>query len=111
MLSILKSSKNLWRDLVNHRHIGKICVGKVQPTFTIESKLFSTGNITLNFFFRAVKDMIALVDEDRDGKISFREFLMIFRKQSEGEIQSDSGLDKLVKLTEIDVSATVIFRF
>jgi hypothetical protein len=50
--------------------------------------------------------MIALVDEDRDGKISFREFLMIFRKQSEGEIQSDSGLDKLVKLTEIDVSAT-----
>lgn len=55
---------------------------------------------------RAVKDMIALVDEDRDGKISFREFLMIFRKQSEGEIQSDSGLDKLVKLTEIDVSAT-----
>lgn len=55
--------------------------------------------------------MIALVDEDRDGKISFREFLMIFRKQSEGEIQSDSGLDKLVKLTEINVSATVIFKF
>ena len=65
----------------------------------------------LKKYFRAVKDMIALVDEDRDGKISFREFLMIFRKQSEGEIQSDSGLDKLVKLTEIDVSATVIFRF
>ena len=29
---------------------------------------------------RAVKDMIALVDDDKDGKISFREFLMIFRK-------------------------------
>lgn len=55
---------------------------------------------------RAVKDMIALVDEDRDGKISFREFLMIFRKQDEGALESDSGLDKLVKLTEIDVSAT-----
>ena len=51
--------------------------------------------------------MIALVDEDRDGKVSFREFLMIFRKQSEGELESDSGLDKLVKLTEIDVSAAV----
>jgi Ca2+-binding EF-hand superfamily protein len=55
---------------------------------------------------RAVKEMIALVDEDRDGKVSFREFLMIFRKQNEGELESDSGLDKLVKLTEIDVSAT-----
>ena len=76
----------------------KLNVGN--PVFQISKKLF-----------RAVKDMIALVDEDRDGKISFREFLMIFRKQSEGEIQSDSGLDKLVKLTEIDVSATVIFRF
>ena len=51
--------------------------------------------------------MIALVDEDRDGKISFREFMMIFRKQDEGALESDSGLDKLVKLTEIDVSATV----
>ena len=28
---------------------------------------------------RAVKDMISLVDDDKDGKISFREFLMIFR--------------------------------
>ena len=74
-------------------------------------KLNRASRLSKLWFFRAVKDMIALVDEDRDGKISFREFLMIFRKQSEGEIQSDSGLDKLVKLTEIDVSATVIFRF
>ena len=55
--------------------------------------------------------MIALVDDDKDGKVSFREFLMIFRKQQEGEIESDSGLDKLVKLTEIDVSATVLQIF
>ena len=55
--------------------------------------------------------MIALVDDDKDGKVSFREFLMIFRKQQEGEIESDSGLDKLVKLTEIDVSATVLKDF
>ena len=103
MLSTLKSSKNLWKDLVNHKHIGK------------DLRRRSENSIVYwgfqHFIFRAVKDMIALVDEDRDGKISFREFLMIFRKQSEGEIQSDSGLDKLVKLTEIDVSATVIFRF
>ena len=51
--------------------------------------------------------MIELVDEDRDGKVSFREFLMMFRKSSEGSVESESGLDKLVKLTEIDVSAAV----
>ena len=39
---------------------------------------------------RAVKDMIALVDDDKDGKISFREFLMIFR---EGGHPSKSYLD------------------
>ena len=51
--------------------------------------------------------MIELVDEDRDGKVSFREFLMMFRKQSEGAIENDSGIDKLVNLTEIDVSTAV----
>ena len=55
--------------------------------------------------------MIELVDEDRDGKVSFREFLMMFRKSSEGAVESESGLDKLVKLTEIDVSAAVRFKF
>jgi len=77
---------------------------------------------------RAVKDMISLVDDDKDGKISFREFLMIFRdrlksslnylqiqdhltiflnrKQAEGELESDSGLDRLAKLAEIDVSSS-----
>ena len=54
--------------------------------------------------------MIALVDDDLDGKVSFREFLMIFRKQREGQLESDSGLEKLVKLTEIDVSVTVSFN-
>ncbi|CAG5112087.1 Oidioi.mRNA.OKI2018_I69.chr2.g6343.t1.cds [Oikopleura dioica] len=49
---------------------------------------------------RAVKDMIALVDDDKDGKISFRE------KQEEGELENDSGLDKLAKLAEIDVSSS-----
>ena len=53
--------------------------------------------------------MIELVDEDRDGKVSFREFLMMFRKQSEGAIENDSGIDKLVNLTEIDVSTAVSF--
>ncbi|ESO08847.1 hypothetical protein HELRODRAFT_190637 [Helobdella robusta] len=50
-----------------------------------------------------LKEMIKEVDEDFDGKISFREFLLIFRKASLGELQS-SGLNEIFKfVTEIDV--------
>ncbi|XP_038075086.1 EF-hand domain-containing protein D2-like [Patiria miniata] len=51
----------------------------------------------------ALKDMIKEVDEDHDGRISFREFLLIFRKAAAGELDSDSGLSALARLTEIDV--------
>ncbi|XP_017069929.1 LOW QUALITY PROTEIN: EF-hand domain-containing protein D2 homolog [Drosophila eugracilis] len=50
-----------------------------------------------------LKQMIAEVDEDNDGKISFREFLLIFRKAQAGELDSDSGLNQLARLTEVDV--------
>ncbi|XP_030556778.1 EF-hand domain-containing protein D2 homolog isoform X1 [Drosophila novamexicana] len=50
-----------------------------------------------------LKKMIADVDEDHDGKISFREFLLIYRKAQAGELDSDSGLNQLARLTEIDV--------
>lgn len=73
-----------------------------------------------------LKGMIAEVDEDKDGKISFREFLLIYRwvlnrrdsfvifdgckkkkypyrKARAGELESDSGLGQLARLTEIDV--------
>ncbi|XP_044572089.1 EF-hand domain-containing protein D2 homolog isoform X2 [Drosophila ananassae] len=50
-----------------------------------------------------LKKMIAEVDEDHDGKISFREFLLIYRKAGAGELDSDSGLNQLARLTEIDV--------
>ncbi|ETN58332.1 swiprosin [Anopheles darlingi] len=50
-----------------------------------------------------LKGMIAEVDEDVDGKISFREFLLIYRKARAGELISDSGLGQLARLTEIDV--------
>lgn len=50
-----------------------------------------------------LKAMIAEVDEDQDGKISFREFLLIYRKARAGELISDSGLGQLARLTEIDV--------
>uniref|UniRef100_A0A182IPE0 EF-hand domain-containing protein n=1 Tax=Anopheles atroparvus TaxID=41427 RepID=A0A182IPE0_ANOAO len=50
-----------------------------------------------------LKGMIAEVDEDQDGKISFREFLLIYRKARAGELISDSGLGQLARLTEIDV--------
>ncbi|CAB3384392.1 Hypothetical predicted protein [Cloeon dipterum] len=50
-----------------------------------------------------LKSMIAEVDEDKDNKISFREFLLIFRKASAGELSDDSGLSQLARLTEICV--------
>lgn len=50
-----------------------------------------------------LKGMIAEVDEDTDGKISFREFLLIYRKAKAGELVSDSGLGQLARLTEINV--------
>ncbi|XP_076306601.1 EF-hand domain-containing protein D2 homolog isoform X2 [Tachypleus tridentatus] len=51
----------------------------------------------------ALKEMIQEVDEDQDKKISFREFLLIFRKAQTGDLAADSGLNQLAKLTEIDV--------
>ncbi|XP_021089187.1 EF-hand domain-containing protein D2 isoform X2 [Mesocricetus auratus] len=51
-----------------------------------------------------LKNMINEVDEDFDSKLSFREFLLIFRKAAAGELQEDSGLHVLARLSEIDVS-------
>ncbi|MGH0118311.1 UNVERIFIED_CONTAM: hypothetical protein FKN15_048547 [Acipenser sinensis] len=72
-----------------------------------------------------LKNMIKEVDEDFDGKLSFREvlmyishvyvslkncllncdlFLLIFRKAAAGELPEDSGLHVLARLSEIDVS-------
>lgn len=50
-----------------------------------------------------LKAMIAEVDEDKDSKISFREFLLIYRKAKAGELSLEGGLSELVRLTEIDV--------
>ena len=43
------------------------------------------------------------MDEDFDGHISFREFLLIFRKAAAGELSEDSGLSVLARQCEIDV--------
>ncbi|KAM4772639.1 EF-hand domain-containing protein D1 [Rhinophrynus dorsalis] len=51
-----------------------------------------------------LKNMIKEVDEDFDGKLSFREFLLIFHKAAAGELEQDSGLMALARLSEIDVS-------
>ncbi|XP_033005913.1 EF-hand domain-containing protein D1 [Lacerta agilis] len=51
-----------------------------------------------------LKNMIKEVDEDFDGKLSFREFLLIFHKAAAGELEEDSGLLALAKLSEIDVA-------
>ncbi|XP_033335656.1 EF-hand domain-containing protein D2 homolog Swip-1 isoform X2 [Megalopta genalis] len=50
-----------------------------------------------------LKSMIQEVDEDGDGRISFREFLLIYRKARAGELEQDSGLGQLARLTEVDV--------
>jgi len=50
-----------------------------------------------------LKAMIKEVDEDDDGAISFREFLMIFRKARAGELDLESGLGQLATLSEVDV--------
>ncbi|GAB6019960.1 EF-hand domain-containing protein D2 [Chamberlinius hualienensis] len=54
----------------------------------------------------ALKQMINEVDEDKDDKINFREFLLIYRKARQGELDADSGLGQLAALTEIDVTAS-----
>ncbi|XP_026108725.1 EF-hand domain-containing protein D1-like [Carassius auratus] len=51
-----------------------------------------------------LKNMIQEVDEDFDGKLSYREFLLIFRRAAAGELQEESGLMALARLSEIDVS-------
>ena len=51
----------------------------------------------------ALKSMIEEVDEDGDGRLSFREFLLVYRKAQAGELAADSGLAQLAKLTEVDV--------
>lgn len=52
----------------------------------------------------ALKDMIKEVDEDKDNKINFREFLLIFRKAAAEELNTDSGLYELYQnVWEIDV--------
>lgn len=51
-----------------------------------------------------LKAMIKEVDEDDDGHISFREFLLIFRKAAAGELAEDSGLSILAKQVEVDVN-------
>jgi len=50
-----------------------------------------------------LKAMIKEVDEDDDGAICFREFLLIFRKSAAGELDLESGLGQLATLTEVDV--------
>ncbi|KFV19701.1 EF-hand domain-containing protein D1, partial [Tauraco erythrolophus] len=50
-----------------------------------------------------LKNMIKEVDEDFDGKLSFRELLLSPRAAA-GELEEDSGLLTLAKLSEIDVS-------
>ncbi|XP_071944132.1 EF-hand domain-containing protein D2-like [Antedon mediterranea] len=55
----------------------------------------------------SLKAMIREVDEDLDGMISFREFLLIYRKAAAGELKEGSGLHDLAKLTDLNESGDV----
>ncbi|KAK3730107.1 hypothetical protein QZH41_013747 [Actinostola sp. cb2023] len=50
-----------------------------------------------------LKEMIKQVDEDNDGKVCYREFLLVFRKSAAGELLEDSGLFALAQLAEVNV--------
>ncbi|XP_050299073.1 EF-hand domain-containing protein D2 homolog [Anthonomus grandis grandis] len=50
-----------------------------------------------------LKQMIREVDEDGDGRLSFHEFMMVFRKARAGELDEESGLGQLARLAVIDV--------
>jgi len=56
--------------------------------------------------FLSLKAMIQEVDEDGDNQISFREFLLIYRKVAMNEPGMIPGLNTLAQLTEIDVDVT-----
>jgi len=51
----------------------------------------------------SLKKMIQEVDTDGDSKISFQEFLLIYQKAKAGQLEEDSGLDALAKITEVDI--------
>lgn len=53
----------------------------------------------------ALKEMIKEIDEDFDGMISFREFLLIFRKASRGELKNDSLMEIYKQMYVVDVEA------
>jgi Ca2+-binding EF-hand superfamily protein len=50
-----------------------------------------------------LKAMIKEVDEDFDGKISFREFLLIFRKAAAGELKAEGLMEVYRQMHEVDV--------
>eukprot|EP01102_Stenamoeba_stenopodia_P001456 TRINITY_DN1125_c0_g2_i2.p1 TRINITY_DN1125_c0_g2~~TRINITY_DN1125_c0_g2_i2.p1 ORF type:complete len:180 (+),score=55.92 TRINITY_DN1125_c0_g2_i2:30-542(+) len=52
----------------------------------------------------ALKAMIKEVDEDNDGKISYREFLLIFRYAKTGKL-TQPGLSAIASASSIDVGA------
>jgi len=51
----------------------------------------------------ALKEMIKEIDEDFDGMISFREFLLIFRKAAAGELKNGSLMEIYRQMYVVDV--------
>jgi len=51
----------------------------------------------------ALKEMIAVVDDDNDGQMNFKEFLMIFKMAAAGELELQ-GLKEIALASSVDVS-------
>ena len=77
-------------------HLGPKKFSKLILILTVNMKC--SGNDTNLVVF-----IVQEVDEDDDGAISFREFMLIFRKAAAGELHEDSGLGMLARQCEINV--------
>jgi len=124
--AILNRRQNLNEGLEVHRRSAKVSVYTEFSEFSRKEikdyegkfKLYNvSGNGRLSFeelkimmeklgapqTHLGLKAMIKEVDEDEDNAISFREFMLIFRKAAAGELLEDSGLSLLAKQCEINV--------
>ncbi|XP_071805613.1 EF-hand domain-containing protein D2-like [Asterias amurensis] len=53
-----------------------------------------------------LKSIISHIDEDKDGKFNFREFMLLWSKCLKGEMPEGSGYTKIVKNNKIVLAAT-----
>lgn len=108
-------SMNVWNPYTEFKEFSRKQIQDFQKTFNkydvTKDKFIDFNELKLMMekigapqTHLSLKAMIKEVDEDHDDKIDFREFLLIFRKANDGELEAGSGLmDLFENMTEIDV--------